>query len=86
MGFDFSEARVLVSRVAKAAHKEPFERVALQFESFGDFPRRGFLQFLEVGTLGDQTFDDAAGDASPLLADAVALVRECVERRDSRGS
>jgi len=38
MGFDFSETRVLVSRVAKAAHEEPFERVALQFEIVRRFP------------------------------------------------
>src|SRR5712672_3054598 len=71
MGLDFSEARVFVAGVAKAAHEEPFERVALQFKSQRKVRWRHLLQFLEFGALGDQAFNDAARNAAPSLADAI---------------
>src|SRR5260370_9467105 len=72
VGFDCSEARVLVTRVAKAADKKPFHRIALQFETQRGVGRRSFLQFLECAAIRKQAFDNATGDAASFFADAIA--------------
>src|ERR1700674_47491 len=71
VGFDFSEARDLVTRVAKAADEKPFHGITLQFESQRGFGRRSLLQFLEFATLGNQAFDDTASNATSFFADAI---------------
>src|SRR5580700_9516999 len=75
VGFDFSEARILVTRVAKAADKKPFHRIALQFETQRGVGRRSFLQFLECAALRNQAFDNTAGDTASFFADAVSQLR-----------
>src|ERR1700722_15507247 len=75
MRFNLSKAGILIAGVAEAADEQPFHGVTLQFVSLRQIGRRGFLKLLECGALGDQTFDDAARDAAPFLADAVAEFR-----------
>lgn len=75
MGFNLSEPRILVTCIAEATDEEPLQRVALQFESLRDGRCRSFLEFFQLRALSDQAFDYPAGDASPLLADAIAQLR-----------
>src|SRR5437879_2921857 len=72
MGFDFSEARVLVAGIAEAAHKKPLHRITLQFEPERSIGRHCLKELLEFTSLGDEPFDHAARDPSSLLAYAVA--------------
>src|SRR5260370_6977138 len=71
MGFDFSEACVLVSGIAEAAHKKPLHRVTLQFHPEGSIGRRCLQELLELTALGDKPFDPEARDHSSILANAV---------------
>ena len=43
VGFDFSEARVFVTRVTKSRDEKPFHGIALQFETQGGVGRRSLL-------------------------------------------
>src|SRR5258708_27789294 len=72
MSFDLAKPRILVARVAETTNQEPLQRVALQFESSRDGRADRLLEFLQFNSLGNQAFDNPAGDAPPLPAYAIA--------------
>src|SRR5260370_5297087 len=56
VSFDFSEARVLVTRVTKATDEKPFHGITFQFETHRDVSWRSLREFLEFTTFCNQAF------------------------------